>query len=181
MLPSEREVKRPDYFTSVLKTEATADQVIGATGAPTSGLEGAAGHYTLEINSDKDVVCYDIQLSNVDEKEEYFSPAKTATHTHNAAFGLNGPPRLAYKNPRPKSKGKMWKWWKHGSKKSSSRHSSACIKGPFTTGLLANGIDTGSASGFTLKQLEANPSSYFSDFHTESKQAGAVRGQMYSS
>ncbi len=30
---------------------------------------------------------------------EYVSPAKTATHVHQAEKGKNGPPRLAFPNP----------------------------------------------------------------------------------
>ncbi|MCO5585451.1 hypothetical protein L7F22_039384 [Adiantum nelumboides] len=173
LLRSEIEVKKPRSFTSVLRTEATSDQIITNAGAPTPGLEGASGKYELRINTNEDVICYDITLKNFPKDEKYFSPAKTSTHTHAAPFGSAGPPRLAYKNPERKSY--LW-----GAIKSKTRHSSACIKGPFTTGLLGtDGKDTGSASGFTLTQLQDNPQAYFSDVHTESRQAGAVRGQLY--
>lgn len=172
LLPSELEVNKPRSFTSTLKTEATSDQIINNANVKVAGLEGAKGHYTLRLNTKENVVCYDITLTGFGNDEQYFSPAKTSTHTHMAAFGLSGPPRLAYKNPEQKKL-----WWGGKSKK---RYSSACIKGPFTTGLLgANGLDTGSASGFTLQQLESDPTAYMSDVHTESRQAGAVRGNMY--
>lgn len=173
LLRSEVEVKKPNSFTSVLRTEATPDQIISTAGAPTPGLEGAYGKYELKINSNEEILCYDITLKNFPKEEVYFSPAKTSTHTHAAPFGRSGPPRLAFKNPERKSY--LW-----GFIKSKTRHSSACVKGPFTTGLLGtDGQDTGSTSGFTLKQLEDNPSAFFADVHTESRQAGAVRGQLY--
>lgn len=169
LIPSELEVKRPRSFTDVLSTTATPDQVVNANNEKVQGLEGAKGFYTLRLNTNTETICYDITLIGFNG-QEYFSPAKTSTHTHAAAAGVSGPPRLAYKNPQRKRL-----WW---GGKSKARYSSACIKGPFTTGLLANGVDTGSASGFTLQQLADNPTSFFSDVHTESRQAGAVRGQM---
>lgn len=53
--------------------------------------------------------------------------------------------------------------------------------GPFTTGLnnVDTGVDTGSASGFSLKALEANPEGFFADTHTFEFQAGAIRGNLY--
>jgi len=41
------------------------------------------------------------------------------------------------------------------------------------------GIDTGSASGFSLKALEDNPAGFFADTHTFDFAAGAVRGNLY--
>merc|ERR1712098_533237 len=54
--------------------------------------------------------------------------------------------------------------------------SMGCMVGPFTTGVLANGTDTG--AGFTVKQIEENPSNFFTDAHTTTYVAGVVRGQM---
>ena len=48
--------------------------------------------------------------------------------------------------------------------------------GPFTTGVLANGTDTG--TGFRVAQIEANPANFFTDAHTTSFVAGVVRGQL---
>ena len=53
-----------------------------------------------------------------------------------------------------------------------------CLKGPFTTGVLANGTDTG--AGFKVAQIEDSPSSFFADVHLGGAYtAGAVRGQLY--
>lgn len=51
-----------------------------------------------------------------------------------------------------------------------------CMTGPFTTGVLANGVDTG--AGFTVKQIEENPANFFTDAHTVKFTTGVVRGQM---
>lgn len=91
----------------------------------------------------------------------YQSPAKTATHVHEAPKGRAGPPRIAFPNPT----GDGYK-----------RTSYGCLQGPFTTGILANGVDTG--SGFKVSQIEANPSGFFADVHTTKFVAGAVRGQL---
>ncbi|KAE8179861.1 hypothetical protein CF335_g9443, partial [Tilletia laevis] len=101
---------------------------------------------------------------------EYFSPAKTATHVHFAARGVSGPPRLSFRNPQPVK----------SLLNNKVRRSSACIKGPFTTGLTnaATGLDTSSASGFTLQQLIDTPEAFFADTHTEQFAAGAFRGQL---
>ncbi|PWN87681.1 hypothetical protein FA10DRAFT_269004 [Acaromyces ingoldii] len=179
LLASERTVKAPRHFTSVVRTTATPDQVISNAGVATPGEPGAKASYELKINSNEDILCYDIVTSGV--TGAYSSPAKTATHTHEAAVGKAGPPRIAFKNPA-----KVSKWsvqhiihkLKNGNKE--LRRSKACVKGPFTTGLndATTGIDTGSASGFSLKKLEANPSAFFADTHTVKYTNGAVRGQL---
>ncbi|WWC71190.1 uncharacterized protein I206_105143 [Kwoniella pini CBS 10737] len=184
LLASEVPVKKPDYFTSTLRTDATGEQVVNGSSVSVPGSNGTKGVYVLHINSDKDIICYEIVVDGFPEGQDYFSPAKTATHSHSGIFGQTGPPRLALKNPKPVEDD-----WKSislfnsllGKKKTAGiRVASACVKGPFTTGLLdVNGTDTGSASGFTLKQLEQNPSAFNADFHTSGFVAGAVRGQLY--
>ncbi|CAO1632890.1 unnamed protein product [Sympodiomycopsis kandeliae] len=181
LLASEKQVDRPRYFTSTLKTEATSDQVVNANNVATPGLKSAKSYYKLELNTDSNILCYEILSTGF--KGEYFSPAKTATHTHQAAFGRNGPPRIAFKNPEPiwdaNLVGKLLsKFGIRGS--GQTRYSKECVQGPFTTGLLgADGVDTGSASGFTLNALQDNPAGFFSDYHTEAFATGAVRGQLY--
>lgn len=183
LLRSETPVARPRTFTSTLKTEATPEQVVNANNTSVPGLQGAKSTFKLEINSQEDILCYEIVSTGF--QGDYFSPAKTATHTHQAAFGANGPPRLAYKNPEPVHHGNvisklLKKLGLKSSRSGETRYSQACVKGPFTTGLLnADGVDTGSASGFTLAALENNPTGFFSDYHTAARAAGAVRGQMY--
>jgi hypothetical protein len=50
------------------------------------------------------------------------------------------------------------------------------LTGPFLTGILSNGVDTG--TGFTVKQIEANPAGFFTDSHTAKYVPGVVRGQL---
>lgn len=91
----------------------------------------------------------------------YQSPARTATHIHEAARGTSGPPRLAFPNPVGDD---------------SRRVSVGCLTGPFTTGLNgADGRDTG--TGFRVSQIEANPAGFFTDAHTNLFPLGVVRGQ----
>ncbi|WRT65275.1 uncharacterized protein IL334_002218 [Kwoniella shivajii] len=186
LLHSEVPVKRPNYFTSTLKTEATSGQVVNGSSVSVAGSTGTKAHYTLHINSEEEILCYEIAVEGFPEDQEYFSPAKTATHSHSGVYGLTGPPRLAFNNPEF-VKNDDWKSIKVlkkllGKNKAEKglRISAACVKGPFTTGLLdVNGTDTGSASGFTLKRLEDDPSSFNADFHTSKFVAGAVRGQLF--
>jgi len=150
--------KKGRYFTSAYQVLATPDQVVNMMNEKTGGLEGARGLYTFGINSHKDVICYKIVITGF--QGEYQSPAKTATHLHQADKGLSGPPRIAFPNPQ-------------GDK---VRVSKGCLQGPFTTGIIANGQDTG--TGFTLKQIEENPSNFNVDVHSSLAVPGAVRGQV---
>lgn len=155
-------VAEPDSFTSAFTAMATPDQVLNGEGVATPGQPGAMGTFTLRINSDLDIVCYDIALEGV--TGDYMSPAKTATHIHQAAAGAAGPPRLAFPNPTPIGDG--------------PRTSSGCMQGPFTTGLTPAGADADSGTGFTLDQIEADPAAFAADTHTVDFSAGAVRGQL---
>ncbi|SDO84728.1 CHRD domain-containing protein [Microbacterium sp. ru370.1] len=157
---AETEVAEPAEFTSAFTVMATPDQVINNDGVAAPGEEGATGTFTFRINSDLDIICYDIRLEGV--TGDYQSPAKTATHIHEAAVGEPGPPRIAFPNPTPVGDG--------------PRTSSGCLQGPFTTGVVANGADTG--EGFTLKQIEADPAGFTGDSHTVDFAAGVVRGQL---
>ena len=158
---AETEVAEPDSFTSAFTVMATPDQVINNDGVATPGQPGATGQFNFRINSDLDIICYDITLDGV--SGDYQSPAKTATHIHEAAVGQAGPPRIAFPNPAPVGDG--------------PRTSSGCLQGPFTTGVTApTGGDTG--AGFTLAQIEANPAGFTGDSHTVSFAAGVVRGQL---
>ena len=56
------------------------------------------------------------------------------------------------------------------------RTSIGCLKGPFTTGVVMEGMDTG--EGFHVKQIEENPSGFFTDVHSSLAVPGAVRGQL---
>lgn len=150
LVKSEREVKAPKKFTSILKTEATDSQIVANDGSKPAGKQGGRGTFELkvsvfskrfdlvlgfvayprplllalyhQINSEKDILCY--KIVTIDVGENYFSPAKTATHVHQGNFGAAGPPRLAFKNPTQSKIGKLI-----GSKK---RTSEACIQGEFS-------------------------------------------------
>lgn len=153
-------VDRPATFTSAYTVMATPDAVVDAEGKSAPGEAGATGTFNFMINSDEDVICYDITLDGV--TPPYESPAKTATHVHQANAGEGGPPRLAF--PNPTGDGDVLK-------------SSGCMQGPFTTGLDGdNDKDTG--DGFTLAQIEANPAGFSADTHTSTFVPGAVRGQL---
>ncbi|WP_299053763.1 CHRD domain-containing protein [uncultured Nocardioides sp.] len=157
---AETEVPRPDSFTSAYTVMATPDGIIDTEGNPAEGQPGATGTFDLMVNADTEVICYDITLDGV--TGEYESPAKTATHIHLAPAGEGGPPRIAFPNPEGDG----------------TRTASGCLQGPFTTGLEdeETGEDTG--EGFTLADLEADPTSYSADTHTADYAAGAVRGQL---
>ncbi len=155
-------VAEPDSFTSAFTAMATPDQVVNGEGVATPGEPGAMGTFTLRINSDLDIVCYDIALEGV--TGDYMSAAKTATHLHEASAGAAGPPRLAFPNPTPIGDG--------------PRSSSGCMQGPFTTGLTPAGADADSGTGFTLDRIEANPAGFAADTHTADFVAGTVRGQL---
>jgi len=77
LVESEREVKAPKHFTSILKTEATPDQIVANDGSKPAGKPKGRGTFELRINSERDILCYKIVTIGVDG--EYFSPAKTAT------------------------------------------------------------------------------------------------------
>lgn len=159
---ADTEVDPPAEFTSAFTTTATPDNVINADGDPTPGEEGGMGTFTFMINSELEIICYDIELTGI--TPPYQSPARTATHIHEAEAGSAGPPRLAFPNPTPDDS-------------DSPLTSSGCMQGPFTTGLEDdNGDDT--ATGFSLAQIEEDPAAFFADTHTEEFPAGAIRGQL---
>ncbi len=152
-------VERPDTFTSAYTVSATPDQVINPDGESAPGEPGALGTFNFMINSDEEIICYDITLDGV--TPPYQSPATTATHIHEAAVGESGPPRIAF--PNPEGEGTLT--------------SAGCLQGPFTTGVEADsGADTG--EGFSLKQIEADPAAFTADTHTAAFVPGAVRGQL---
>ncbi|MEJ5943804.1 CHRD domain-containing protein [Pseudokineococcus basanitobsidens] len=153
-------VDEPDSFTSAFTAELTPGAVVDADGEATGGDPDGSGTMELRINSDDEVVCYDITTQDVEPP--YESPARTATHVHEAPQGRPGPPRLAFPNPEGEG---------------STRTSSGCLQGPFTTGIEGDdGEDTGAS--FSLAEIEADPAAFFGDTHTASAVPGAVRGQL---
>jgi len=149
-------------FTSTYHVVALGKNVVNGT-APntvsTPGPEDAVGIFDYSINSNTETICWNIILINF--RGKYQSPAKTATHIHEAAAGANGPPRIAFPNPEGDDR---------------VRRGSGCMTGPFTTGLAPTGTDTG--AGFKLAQIEANPAGFFTDSHSEFFVPGVVRGQL---
>lgn len=156
---AETEVDRPDSFTSAFTVNATGDTIINGDGESVPGSDGT-GTFNYMINSDEEIICYDLTTTGV--APPYESGAKTATHIHEAVVGQSGPPRLAF--PNPEGDGEV-------------RTSSGCLQGPFTTGIEGeDGTDTG--EGFTLSMIETNPANFFGDTHTSEFVPGAVRGQL---
>lgn len=154
-------------FTSTYSVKATPEQVVNGTGAATTftgGLSGCKGTYEYGIISDANTICYRIEIYGF--RGNYQSPAKTATHIHQAAKGQNGPPRLAFPNPVAVD----------DKKPEGKRVSVGCITGPFTTGVTANGADTG--AGFHVSQVEKDPKAFFTDVHSSLAVPGAIRGQL---
>merc|ERR1712232_475461 len=151
----------PFEFTSTYSVVATPDQVVNSDNEFTGGLEGTKGFYEYGINSKEDYICWNIVLENF--RGEYQSAADTSTHIHEAPKGQAGPPRLAFPNPVPVGDGKK-------------RISIGCMMGPYETGIVSNGQDTG--AGFTVKQIEDNPSAFFTDVHSSLAVPGAVRAQL---
>lgn len=149
-------------FSSTMLTDATPEQVVDGT-TPTGGLAGASGTFNFGLNSATDTICYNITLNNF--QGDFASPATTATHIHEAAVGQSGPPRIAFPNPVAV-----------GDPAAGVMNSAGCIRGPFTTGVMMEGADTG--AGFTVAQIEANPAGFFADTHSSLAMPGAVRGQL---
>jgi hypothetical protein len=141
--------------------DATPDQVVNGT-EPTGGLPGATGTFVFGLNSAANMICYNITLNNF--QGEFDSPATTATHIHEAGRGASGPPRIAFPNPQPVDAA------------GTVRNSAGCLTGPFTTGVIMEGRDTG--EGFTIQQIEDNPAAFMADTHSSLALPGAVRGQL---
>lgn len=148
-------------FSSTHFIEALPDQVVNGTEL-TGGLAGASGNFNFGINSAANMICYNITLHNF--QGDFDSPANTATHIHEAARGASGPPRIAFPNPEPVNGD------------AAIRNSAGCLTGPFTTGVLVDGVDSG--EGFHVSALEANPAAFMADTHSSLALPGAVRGQL---
>lgn len=149
-------------FSSTMLANAVPEQVVDGT-TPTGGLAGASGTFNFGLNAATDTICYNITLNNF--QGDFASPATTATHIHEAAAGQSGPPRIAFPNPVAV-----------GDPAAGVMNSVGCMTGPFTTGVVMEGADTG--AGFTVAQIEANPAAFFADTHSSLAMPGAVRGQL---
>ncbi|RGP64918.1 hypothetical protein FSPOR_7664 [Fusarium sporotrichioides] len=149
----------PFTFTSTWEVVATPDQVVNADNEFTGGLKGSNGLFKFGINSHEDIICYNITLYGF--RGDYESPANTATHIHEAPKGKSGPPRIAFPNPVGDEK---------------SRNAVGCLQGPFRTGVMVDGEDSG--VGFTVAEIEKNPAKFFADSHSSLAVPGAFRGQL---
>lgn len=149
------------HFTSTHFIHAVPELVVNGT-TPTGGLAGASGLFNFGINSHANMICYNITLHNF--QGEFSSPASSATHIHEAAVGASGPPRISFPNP------------KRFNDDPAVLNSAGCLTGPFTTGLVMEGKDTG--EGFHISQIEQNPAAFFADTHSSLALPGAVRGQI---
>merc|ERR1712000_740930 len=89
----------PFCFTSTYQIVATPDQVVNANNTATPGEPGAIGYYNYGIQSEMDLICWHITLKGV--TGPYQSPARTATHIHQANKGMNGPPVSLSPTPSP--------------------------------------------------------------------------------
>ncbi|CAA9966055.1 CHRD domain containing protein [Pyrenophora teres f. maculata] len=148
-------------FTSQFFVNAVPEEVVNGT-EPTGGIAGASGTFNFGINSVLNMICYEITLHNF--QGEFSSPATTATHIHEAKKGESGPPRISFPNPEMVAHDHT------------VMHSAGCLKGPFITGVMVDGKDTG--EGFHVSMIEADPASFMSDTHSSVALAGAVRGQL---
>ncbi|KAK0111023.1 hypothetical protein ONS95_001403 [Cadophora gregata] len=149
-------------FSSTQFISALPEAVVNGT-EPTGGLPGATGTFNFGLHSALDMICYNITLNNF--QGDFSSPATTATHIHEAALGASGPPRIAFPNPEVVAGGD-----------GTVRNSAGCLKGPFVTGVVVDGKDSG--EGFRVEMIEANPAAFMADTHSSLALAGAVRGQL---
>lgn len=148
-------------FTSMQHINAIPEEVVNGT-EPTGGLAGASGTFIFGLNSAANMICYNITLHNF--QGDFSSPATTATHIHEAAKGASGPPRISFPNPEPVGADAV------------VRNSAGCLKGPFVTGVMVDGKDSG--EGFHVSMIEANPTAFMADTHSSLALPGAVRGQL---
>jgi len=148
-------------FTSTFFVNAIPENVVNGT-EPTGGIAGASGTFNFGINSKLNMICYDITLHNFEG--DFSSPATTATHIHEAKKGASGPPRISFPNPEV---------FEHDL---TIMNSAGCLKGPFVTGVMVDGKDSG--EGFHVSMIEADPAAFMSDTHSSVALAGAVRGQL---
>lgn len=84
-------VDGPFHFTSTYSVIASPNQVVDSENQFTGGLEGCTGIFNFGINAHENVICYNITIDGF--SGDYESPATSATHIHEAAFGMSGPPR----------------------------------------------------------------------------------------
>ncbi|KAG6008115.1 hypothetical protein E4U21_004997 [Claviceps maximensis] len=157
------DTKTPFIFTSTYSVRIEPRAVVDNNNSFTGGLEGVSGVFNFGINSLENVICYNLTLNGF--RGAFQSPAKTATHIHQAAVNRSGPPRIAFPNPEGPENGR--------------RTSVGCLRGPFVTGVKASdgsGKDTG--EGFEIGQIEGDPSQFFTDVHSSLAMAGAARGQL---
>lgn len=152
-------VAEPARFTSAYTVSATPDAVYDADGQPVPGEPGASGTATLRVNSELDVICWDVTVRGVEGPLE---GDLSGMRIREAPAGFDGPSRLAVPDPEGDT---------------ARRTGSGCAQGPFVSGVEGpDGEDTGAE--FTLADLEANPAAYSWDVRTAAFPQGAIRGQL---
>ncbi|KAI9799992.1 MAG: hypothetical protein M1833_003521 [Piccolia ochrophora] len=152
-------VNKPIFdFAKTFFVTATPDQVVNNVSVSAPGEPGAIGYYRFGLQPETNTICYNITFLGV--TGNYSSPALTATHIHESARGRSGPPRIAFPNPVGDD---------------TRRISLGCITGPFKTGILVNGTDTG--DGFEIQEILDNPTGFNADAHTTKYLPGVIRGQ----
>lgn len=147
--PGGTEVREPATFTSQFSVAADPGSVPAGDDGQ-RGQTGASGTFDVRLNSDLEIVCFDATLRGVEPP--FQSPAATATHIHQGLPGQVGPPVVLLPNPQATGDGAL--------------RSSGCLLRPF--------VD----AAFSLAQIEANPSGFYVDNHTQLRPAGSVRGQL---
>lgn len=96
--------------------------------------QGATAEVGFKINSKKDIICYDIKTFGV--KGEWYNPGRTATHL-GYPTGPSAYPRITFPNPTAVN----------SNEPDGEKVSKGCLKGPFATGRVEKGVDSGSESG----------------------------------
>lgn len=143
------EVDRPSSFTSAFSVTASPDQVPPEDGE--RGNPDASGTYDLELNSDEEIICFDITVTGANAPFE--SPAATANHIHRGFAGIGGPAVVLFPNPEAGSDGTLTV--------------DGCLQEPFNPD-----------EEISLADIEAAPANYYVDIHTADFPRGDVRGQL---
>lgn len=158
--PANAVVETPQKFTSAFTVTATPDNVLDSSGLPVEGESGASGSATLRVNSDLDIICWDVTVRGV--SGTVAGAGLSGMAIREAPAGYTGPARIAVPNPEGNA---------------AKRTGAGCAQGPFKTGVVGeDGRDT--AAFFSLADLEKNPSAYAWDLETTAFPAGAIRGQL---
>lgn len=117
---------------------------------PAGGQAGGIVTFDLRLDSTTNTICF--RIDSVGVTGPFLSPASTATHIHQGVAGAVGPPVVLFPNPLVQGDG--------------TNRSEGCRQG--------NVVD----DGFSLADIESDPSGFYVDVHTVDHPAGAVRAQL---